>query len=137
MLTLEKIGKERAVLPRLLCHKMMMMFVPCNHPAVVRRKVWPIMFDDNIGRPDSSSGAHIVDVRDASTGRPVGFDTALRRHVVRAEPYLSIDQGEIGAARGVEVDHNFFLLEILKRIAPERAELYTADTSSAGSLPEP
>lgn len=95
------------------------------------------MFDDNIGRPGSKCGAHIVDARDAVTGRPVDFDTALRRHMVRAEPFLAIEQSGIGAARSSSFDHNFFLLEILKRIAPEKADLFAADAKSAGSAPEP
>ncbi|CAM9857594.1 unnamed protein product, partial [Hapterophycus canaliculatus] len=93
----------------------------CGNP-----KVWPILFDDNIGRPGSSCGAHIVDARDADTGRPVSFDTALRRHLVRAEPFLAIDQSDIGADGAFACNYNFFLFEILKRLAPERAALYTA-----------
>ncbi|CAM9810245.1 unnamed protein product [Ectocarpus sp. 6 AP-2014] len=94
-------------------------------------KVWPVMFDDNIGhwRPDGSgSGAHIVDVRDMVTGRPVPFDTALERHIVRAEPFLAIDQDDVavGAAAADASDHNVFLVQILKRLAPERAGLYTS-----------
>ncbi|CAM9776369.1 unnamed protein product [Ectocarpus fasciculatus] len=93
-------------------------------------KVWPVMFDDNIGhrRPDSSgSGAHIVDVRDTATGRPVPFDTALERHIVRAEPFLAIDQEDVvGSVAADACDHNFFLINILKRLAPERARLYTS-----------
>ena len=83
------------------------------------------MFDDNIGRPDSGCGAHIVDVRDVATGQSVPFDEALRRHIVRAEPFLTIDQDAAvtcdlaAAAPGC----NFFLLEVLKRVAPERANL--------------
>lgn len=99
--------------------------------SLVPWKVWPVMFDDNIGhwRPDGSgSGAHIVDVRDMVTGRPVPFDTALERHIVRAEPFLAIDQDDVavGAAAADASDHNFFLVHILKRLAPERAGLYTS-----------
>lgn len=63
------------------------------------------MFDDNIGRLGSTTGAHIVDVRDAATGEPVEFDVALQRFIVRAEPYLAIkDLGE----------SNYFLVEVLR-----------------------
>ncbi|CAM9151364.1 unnamed protein product [Ectocarpus sp. 12 AP-2014] len=94
-------------------------------------KVWPVMFDDNIGhwRPDGGgNGAHIVDVRDVVTGRPVPFDIALERHVARAEPFLAIDQDDVGvgAAAADASGHNFFLVQILKRLAPERAGLYTS-----------
>lgn len=93
------------------------------------------MFDDNIGSGSgsgSSSGAHIVDVRDVATGQPVPFDTALERHIVRAEPYLAIDQENVAGSAAADVfDHNFFLIHILRRLAPERAGLYT----SAGVFP--
>ncbi|CAM9869749.1 unnamed protein product [Scytosiphon promiscuus] len=102
----------------------------CENP-----KVWPIIFDDNIGRPDSNSGAHIVDARDVTTGQPVDFDIALRRHIVRAEPFLAIDQSDVGADGALGSDFNFFLLEILKRLAPERAALYTADSTSVRCTP--
>lgn len=71
------------------------------------------MFDDKIGRVDSDCGAQIVDVRDAATGQPVLFDTALRRHIVRAEPFLAIDQDDAAAAAS---GRNFFLVEVLKRL---------------------
>lgn len=94
------------------------------------------MFDDNIGRPDSACGAHITDVRDVATGDPVPFDVALRRHLVRAEPFLAIDVGggvggpstaDVAAAVADAADatvsrDNFFLLELLKRLAPERVQ---------------
>ncbi|CAN0231183.1 unnamed protein product [Discosporangium mesarthrocarpum] len=51
------------------------------------RTVFPVMFDDNIGRPGGSLGAHIVDVRDVSTGRAVPFEEAWGAgHLVRADP---------------------------------------------------
>eukprot|EP00903_Cladosiphon_okamuranus_P010270 g9724.t1 len=75
-------------------------------------KVWAMMFDDNIGRADSDFGAHIVDVRDVATGQSVPFDAALRRHIVRAEPFLAIyqDDPDVGAA-AASSGCNFFLLE--------------------------
>ncbi|CAB1121233.1 unnamed protein product [Ectocarpus sp. CCAP 1310/34] len=93
-------------------------------------KVWPVMFDDNIGhwRPDGSgSDAHIVDVRDMVTGRPVPFDMALERHIVRAEPFLAIDREDVAVGAADDAfGHNFFLVHILKRLALERAGLYTS-----------
>lgn len=76
------------------------------------------MFDDNIGRLDSTinSGAHIVDVRSLTTGQPVPFDVALRRHIVRAEPFRALSKGE--DAKGAS-GCTYFLSEVLKRLAPE------------------
>lgn len=38
-----------------------------------------------------STEAHIVDVRDCSTGNPVTFEEATKRHLIkRVEPYLAI-----------------------------------------------
>lgn len=108
------------------------------------------MFDDNIGRPDSGCGAHIVDVRDVSTGQAVPFDTALARHLVRAEPFLAIqDRGAsppgaaapaAGAATPAATSgHNFFLLEVLRRLAPERVVSLVENSGGGGfsSAPEP
>lgn len=88
-------------------------------------QVWAIMFDDNIGRPDSGCGAHIVDVRDVATGQSVPFGTALRRHIARAEPFLAIDQdAPAGDPCATASGRNFFLLEVLKRVAPERVNSF-------------
>lgn len=99
------------------------------------------MFDDNIGRPDSDFGAHICDVRDAATGRAVPFDTALGRHIVRAEPFLAIDRGAAADAPAAPVPgYNFFLLEVLKRLAPERAKSFVDvnnNTDRFSSAPQP
>lgn len=92
------------------------------------------MFDDNIGRPESGCGAHIVDVREVATGLPVPFDTALRRHIVRAEPFLAIEQdvpGDGDPAAAASGCCNFFLLEVLKRVAPERANSFVNNPDSA------
>lgn len=104
-----------------------------------RNQVWPILFDDNVGRPDSSCGAHIVDVRDVATGGPVAFDTAIRRHIVRAEPFRAIDQGA-GVASAAASGYNFFLLEVLKRLAPARTRSFAAsktDRNRSVSAPQP
>ncbi|CAM9254349.1 unnamed protein product [Laminaria digitata] len=95
-------------------------------------KVWAIMFDDNIGRPDSSGGAHIVDVRDASTGKSVPFREALRRHIVRAEPFLALLDGksECSTSSALGCASNYFLLAILNRLRAGEAEVST-------SAPEP
>ena len=91
------------------------------------------MFDDNIGRPDSSGGAHIVDVRDAATGKPVPFEAALRRHIVRAEPFLALLDGKSGyPTSALGCPSNYFLLEILERLRAGEAEV-----STRTSAPEP
>lgn len=97
------------------------------------------MFDDNIGRPDSVLGAHIVDVRDVATGRSVPFDTAASRHIVRAEPFRAIDQDAAAApATATGYTYNFFLLEVLKRLAPDRAHSFVnGNADRFSSTPEP
>lgn len=109
------------------------------------------MFDDNIGRPDSGRGAHIVDVRDLSTGQAVPFDTALARHIVRAEPFLAIEDPGLGGfgtppaagagagAPAATSGQNFFLLEVLRRLAPERVVSLVEKSDGGGfsSAPEP
>lgn len=77
------------------------------------------MFDDNIGRPDSKGKAHIVDVRNASTGNPVPFDAALRRHLVRAEPFLALSEEGTSESSLSTLGSNYFLLGILKRLSPK------------------
>lgn len=97
------------------------------------------MLDDNIGRPSSGCGAHIVDVRDVATGQPVPFETALSRHIVRAEPFLAIDQ-DAAVAPAAAPRCNFFLLEVLKRLAPEKANSFRDSKSNTGrfySAPQP
>lgn len=82
-----------------------------------------------MGRADSKTGAHIVDVRDMDTGLPLPFEQALRRHLVRAEPYLAIIQcaatesnlldeletRDMGG-RTHSSSGNFFLSEILRML---------------------
>lgn len=94
-----------------------------------------MMFDDNVGRLGSKTGAHIVDVRDIATGSSVPFDQALNHHVVRAEPYLAILQGncevETPTDKGTcSSKQNFFLSEILGTLVLEQH-------TSASSAPEP
>lgn len=76
--------------------------------------MWPILFDDNIGRLDSACGAHIVDVRDVASGKPVPFDLALRRHIVRAEPFLALGRGTLTS--DVRSKGNYFLVEVMRRL---------------------
>lgn len=70
-------------------------------------QAWAIFFDDNIGRLGGRVGAHIVDIRDAKTGERVLFETARKRHAVRAEPYLALTRGSA----------NYFLDEIWKKLS--------------------
>ena len=91
------------------------------------------MFDDNIGRLDSSGGAHIVDVRDVAKGKPVPFGAALRRHIVRAEPFLALSGGKSDCSTSaLGCTSNYFLLEILKRLRAGEAGVPTRT-----SAPEP
>lgn len=45
-----------------------------------------VFFDDNIER----DRPHIVDVRDAQTGEPVGFGESLNRYIFKAEPLQAV-----------------------------------------------
>lgn len=91
------------------------------------------MFDDNIGRSDSKEGAHIVDVRDAATGLPIPFETAVKLYLVRAEPYLAVLKWGLGPdlSNSESIGHdNYFLSEVLTTLTREEHR-----SSSAG--PEP
>lgn len=48
--------------------------------------LWPIVFDDNVFHDD----AHIIDMRDATTGNPLPFNHVIGKYLVRAEPYYAI-----------------------------------------------
>lgn len=77
-----------------------------------------------------------------ATGNPAPFDVALRRHLVRAEPFLAIDQGgnDGPSTASATSRDNFFLLEMLKRLAPERVDACMKTNSvddSFSANPEP
>lgn len=78
------------------------------------------MFDDNIGRPDSKGQAHIADVRNAATGKTVPFEAALRRHLVRAEPFMALSEERTPESSFSTLGSNYFLLEILSRLSSMR-----------------